>query len=188
VASPTSRESVNFATIASPFSTACSTFSALPDNMAEISAVASIIGVAGAGARLSLLLYEFASTVAPARGEIISVGHDISLSSAVLKQVASVLDNQKAARFSTTALGTTLEIVERCLVIFQEIDSDVRGLMKERADDKISSVTLNFIAKVKWTFKRSEVRLLQGTLDSMKTTLQLMLTMLDISERIYSGG
>jgi hypothetical protein len=82
--------------------------------MAEVSAIASIVGVAGAGAKLSLLLYKFASTVVSARSDVIAAGHDISLSSAVLKQVASVFDNQKAARFSTTALGTTLDIVERC--------------------------------------------------------------------------
>jgi hypothetical protein len=152
--------------------------------MAEISAIASIISVAGAGAKLSLLLYEFASTVASARTEVISVGRDISLSCAVLKQVASVFGNQKAARFSTTALGTALDIVERCQGIFQEIDCIVRGLMNDGADGTKSSNS--FIAKVKWAFKRSRVQLLQGTLDSMKITLQLMLTTLDLSERIYS--
>ena len=152
--------------------------------MVEIAAIASIVSVAGAGAKLSLFLYEFASTVASARGEVISVGRDISLACAVLKQVASVFGNEKTARFSPTALGTTSNIVKRCQDIFQEIDNIVRGLMDDRADGTNSS--MGFINKVIWAFKRSRVQLLQGTLDSMKITLQLMLTTLDYSERIYS--
>jgi hypothetical protein len=151
---------------------------------AEIPAIASIVGVARTGAKLSLLLYEFASTVASARAEVISVGRDISLACAVLKQVASVFGNEKMARFSTTALGTTSDIVERCQDIFQEIDCIVRDLMKDRADG--TKPSMGFINKVIWAFKRSRVQLLQGTLDSMKITLQLMLTTLDYSERIYS--
>lgn len=47
--------------------------------MAEIGLVASVAGVACAGAKLSVILYKFGSTVASARKDVVSVGHDIAL-------------------------------------------------------------------------------------------------------------
>lgn len=35
-----------------------------------------------------------------------------------MRQLGSALDNQKPARFSSNAIGTTLEMVERCQDIF----------------------------------------------------------------------
>jgi hypothetical protein len=149
-------------------------------NMAELSALASIAGVAGAGAKLSVLLYEFASTVASARLEVLSVGRDVALFSAVLRQVSSALENQQATRFPISAIGTTFDIVERCQGIFEEIESIVGRLKRDRGEG--SDATVSFIAKVKWAFKRSRVRLLQGTLDLMKITLHIMLMTLELSE------
>ncbi|KAH6666899.1 hypothetical protein B0J14DRAFT_704958 [Halenospora varia] len=155
-----------------------------PSKMAEIPALASIVGVASAGAKLSLLLYDFAASVASAKGDILAVGRDVALFCAVLRQVGSVFGNQKAARFSSSALDTTLEIVERCKAIFEELNTIVQKLVKDRGDG--AEAVVGFVAKVKWTFKRSRVRLLQGSLDSMKITLHLMLTTLDFSDKIYS--
>lgn len=157
-----------------------------PPKMAEIGLIASVAGVAGAGAKLSMLLYEFASTVASARNDILSVGRDISLFCAVLQQVGLVLDCQTGVQFSSTALDTTFGIVDRCQIIFDDLHGIVQGLKTDKADG--SSQSIGFIAKVKWTFKRSKVRLLMGTLDSMKITLHLMLTTLVMSEKLYLHG
>jgi hypothetical protein len=154
--------------------------------MAEIGLTASVVGVAGAGAKLSMILYGFASTVALARKEIDSVSRDISLFSGMLKQVGRVLSSQKGVRFSTKALDTTLGIVDRCQVIFDDIHGIVQGLKTDKADG--SSQSIGFVNKVKWTFKMPKVRLLMGTLDSMMITLHLMLTTLNISEKLNLHG
>lgn len=67
--------------------------------MAEIGAIASITGVVGFGAQLSMLIYDFASAVGSARSEVLSVGREISLFCAVLKQVGLVLENPGPTRF-----------------------------------------------------------------------------------------
>jgi len=56
--------------------------------MEAIGAIASIVGVAGAGAKLSIVLFEFASTVSSAGQEVRQIGIEISLFCSVLKQLS----------------------------------------------------------------------------------------------------
>jgi hypothetical protein len=52
--------------------------SSLHLGMAEIGAIATIVGIAGAGAKLSIVLFEFASQVGSAGLEIRQIGTEIS--------------------------------------------------------------------------------------------------------------
>jgi hypothetical protein len=149
--------------------------------MAEIGAIASIVGVAGAGAKLSLVLFEFASTVGSARVEVERVGTEISQFCAVLTQLRSTLKKARARRFSLSAISTTQDILERCQKIFKEIEDIVAPLQRNTGNSKESSVDL--VARVKWTFKRSKVQVLQKTLESSKNSLQLMLQVLDLAQK-----
>jgi hypothetical protein len=74
--------------------------------MAEIGAIASITGVAGVGAKLSILLFEFASTVGSAGTDVKRIGIEIYLFCSVLKQLQSTLTKAKAYRYSLSALQT----------------------------------------------------------------------------------
>ena len=93
--------------------------------MEAIGAIASIIGVAGAGAKLSIMLFEFASTAGSAGQEVKRIGIEISLFCSVLKQLQSTLTKAKAYRYSLSALETTQEILDRCQEAFQEIENVV---------------------------------------------------------------
>lgn len=153
--------------------------------MAEIGLVASITGVAAFGAKISVSLFEFASLVGFAKDEVMSVGQEVSLFCAVLSQISSVLENgNKSARFSPTALQATSEISTRCKAIFGEIDGTVKRLQK--GCDGNGETKISWFGRVKWTFQRSRVQLLRGSLDSMKITLHLMLATLEFSEKVYS--
>jgi predicted glycosyl hydrolase (DUF1957 family) len=153
--------------------------------MEAIGAIVSIIGVVGAGAKLSILLFEFASTVGSAGQEVRQIGIEISLFCSVLKQLQSTLSNAKACRYSLSALEATQEILDRCQEIFKEIDAIVVSLrLRKRSDEHSSEATQDLIARVKWTFKRSQVQLLRTTLESCKVTLHIMLTTLDIAQKI----
>jgi hypothetical protein len=157
--------------------------------MAEtIGLISGIAGIAAAGAKVSLSLYQFASTVESARTDIISVGQEISLLCAVLTQISTAIDNQRLVRFTPDACHTTYEIVERCRSIFEEISEIIDGLrgkqVLENAED--GEGRMRWIQRVKWVFKRTRVQMLRKSLDSMKITLHLMLTTLDFSEKIHS--
>jgi len=151
--------------------------------MAEIGAIASIIGVAGAGAKLSIMLFEFASSVGSAGAEVKRIGIEISLFCSVLKQLQSTLTKAKAYRYSLSALETTQEVLDRCQDVFEEIEGIVDGLRKRGTGEAVET-SMGLIARVKWTFKRSKVQVLRTTLESCKITLHLMLTTLEFAQKI----
>jgi hypothetical protein len=148
--------------------------------MEAIGAIASIVGVAGAGAKLSIVLFEFASTLGSAGREVRQIGIEISLFCSVLKQLQSTLTKAKAYRYSLSAIETTEEILKRCQEVFKEIDGIIYGLRKRGNAEP----SVDLIARVKWTFKRSQVQVLRKTLESCKVTLHLMLSTLDFAQKI----
>jgi hypothetical protein len=152
--------------------------------MAEVGIASGIAGLLAFGAKLAMSLYEVTDTVASARGEISSIGRDISLFCTVLKRVPDALDKPQAARFSTTALLTISEVTDRCLEIFTEIDGTLKKSKSRGDGDGESSIKV--VGRVKWAFRRPRVLLLLGTLNSMKITLLLMLQTLEFSEKVYS--
>jgi hypothetical protein len=151
--------------------------------MEAIGAIASIVGVAGAGAKLSIVLFEFASTVGSAGQEVKQIGIEISLFCSVLKQLQSTLSKAKACRYSLSAIETTAEILDRCQEIFDEIKAIVTSLSTRNVERSVES-TRKFINSVKWTFKRSKVQLLRTTLESCKVTLHIMLSTLEFAQTI----
>jgi hypothetical protein len=153
--------------------------------MEAIGAIASIVGVAGAGAKLSIVLFEFASTVSSAGQEVRQIGIEISLFCSVLKQLQSTLIKAKTCRYSLSAIETTAEILDRCQQIFNEIEAIVTGLSSgNRSVERSTESTRKLINNVKWTFKRSKVQLLRTTLESCKVTLHIMLSTLEFAQKI----
>jgi hypothetical protein len=55
--------------------------------MAEIGTIASVIGIAGTGAKLSIALFNFASTIGSAAIEITAIGIEISQFCGVAKHI-----------------------------------------------------------------------------------------------------
>lgn len=151
--------------------------------MAEaVGAIASIVGIAGAGAKLSIVLFEFASSVGSAGVEARQIGTEISLFCSVLKQLQSTLTKARSYRYSISAIETTQEILDRCQDVFKEIEEIVEGLRKKRG--RATEASVDLVSRVKWTFKRSHVQMLRTTLESCKITLHIMLTTLEFAQKI----
>ncbi|KUJ07768.1 uncharacterized protein LY89DRAFT_789455 [Mollisia scopiformis] len=153
--------------------------------MAELAAIASIVGVAAKGAQLSMVLFEFGSTIGSARSEVNQIATEISQFCGVLKQLHSTLTRAQARRYSISAIATTQDILKRCQEIFKEIEDIVHPLQKSTGKSN-EQLSVDVIARVKWTFKRSKVQVLQKTLESSKNTLQLMLLVLDLARKTVS--
>jgi Ras association (RalGDS/AF-6) domain len=155
--------------------------------MAEIGLIASIIGVATTGAKLSLILYQFADAVGSAARDVRIVASEISLFCSVLRQLDSTLQKAKAARYSLTALAAAEAIMAECQRVFREIQDLVNGLKRESVSTP-EELVIAWTARVKWVFQRSKVLIYRRTLESMKATLLLMLTTLTIVERVSLKG
>ena len=99
--------------------------------MAEIGLIASVIGVAGAGLKLSITLYTFSETVATAADSIKAIAKDVSLTSAVLEELGSNLKHDEQARlYSGTALKTAQTVVVDCEAVFKQIDGALSKSME----------------------------------------------------------
>ena len=146
--------------------------------MAEvIGLIASIVGVAGAGATLSIAIFDIASTIGASGKELQDLSTEISLLCSVFKQLETLLSHAHF-RYSNAAVETTRKILERCKEVFSELNDIVKEL-PPRNDNSIPSVDF-----VKWLgFKRSKVKLIKSTLESCKLTLGIMLSTMQLAEK-----
>lgn len=150
--------------------------------MAEIGIVASVIGIVGAGTKLSIVIFDFAASIGTAGRELQNVATEISGLCSVLKQLQTVLEH---AHFqpSAEAIESAQKIIEQCLKVFTEIEDVVAALRRAKGDDLFPSV--DFVGKVKWTFsKKSQVLMLRSTLEACKSTLSVMLVTMLLAERV----
>ena len=150
--------------------------------MAEVGAIASIIGIVRAGAKLSLLLLDFASSIGSAGAEVRSIGTEISLFCCVLKQLERTLTQAKNRRYSISAVETTQEILDHCRVIFKDLQIIFEEIQENKAHS--SETSIDFLGRIKWTLKRSKVQMHRATLESCKITLHIMLTTLEFAQKV----
>jgi len=148
--------------------------------MAEIGAIASVIGIVTAGQNLSTTLIEFASTVGSAAADIEAIATEISHVCLVLKRIESILRNARSnERYSVTALADIQQITSQCQLDFDKIREILEGLKKGKPKP-------DFRSRLIWTLKRPRVQILQKTSEKSKATLALLLTTLLVASSVPS--
>jgi hypothetical protein len=140
--------------------------------------IASIIGVAGAGFRLSVLLNVVGSEVASAGLEIHSISKGISLFSLMLKQVGQTLQAPDSIH-SHEAEQAAKQITTECQQIFEEIGNMLDKVRTRRQDGSWGPTA---IQKFKWCFKKHKVTYLLAQLESLKLSLSVMLQILQLGK------
>jgi len=145
------------------------------------SIIASVIGVAGAGFRLSLILNAVGVELATAEVEIQSMARGISSFSLMLKQVGMTLEESKSIA-SQSALDTAKEITGQSQVVFDEIKNMVE--MVQKRDDKGNLRSITVAQRIKWCFKKQRVQYLLGQLESLNLSLSIMLQTLQLGKRL----
>ncbi|MCJ1400375.1 hypothetical protein MMC11_003580 [Xylographa trunciseda] len=133
--------------------------------MAEVvGLVASVVGIAAFGAKLSLTLYEYGDTVVHARKQIDNIANEVTLCSSVLQHIGTVLETEEATYSPALAL-TTKRIIQECKDLFHEIRSKVRHRKRQRGKG---------IRRVQWLFDKPRATELKAELEGLKSTLMLM--------------
>ena len=154
--------------------------------MAEVALLGSIVQIADVGIRLSLRLYAFGETVASADQTILAISKDISLTSAVLKELSSVFGNQSEKIHSQNAVGTAESVVKECSAVFHEIEnmllSKVPSLHSNAAEKRSRATTL--LERLRWPTIKEKIKLLNCNLDRMKSTLTLMLNVIIYAKQV----
>ena len=159
----------------------------LPDSATDTlmnSTTASIVAVAGAGFRLSLVLNAVGVEMVNADCDIQSIAKSISLFSLMLKQVGKTMEEGNAIA-SPGAIATATEIKDQSQVVFDEIKGMIE--MSQRRDDQGHLRSITIAQRVKWCFKKQKVQYLLGQLESLKLSLSIMLQILQLGKAIAAN-
>lgn len=141
--------------------------------MAEVAA--SIIAISTFGVKLTLTLYDLGSTVSSARQQTDQIAKHVTLYSNVLELLAERLEAD-APNISEAAIDLVEELYDQS----DELFGRIRALLprKNGRDD------LRLLQKIAWTFKKTKVDLLVGELEYLKSTVQLLVTVIFTGKRI----
>jgi N-terminal domain on NACHT_NTPase and P-loop NTPases len=140
--------------------------------------IASVIGVAGAGFRLSLILNAVGCEIASAGMEIHSISKGVTLFSLMLKQVGQALQAPDSVH-SSEALETAQEITNECQMVFDEIREMLDKVTSKKGDgSSMPSIQQRF----RWCFKKGRVQYLLAQLESLKLSLLVMLQILQLGK------
>ena len=141
--------------------------------MDPISAVASIVGLIGAAAKVSECLFKFIRSVKEAPKLASSVLQEVSEISACLNQLQSYLMGTKAASRPHDHLLMIEPIIialSDCVFIFSELEGIVDGL---KPSDPTQPAKLT-----QWIIKERVIKTLLARLHNSKASLNLMMTTL----------
>jgi hypothetical protein len=154
--------------------------------MAEVVGLAaSIIQIAGAGTKLSIALYNFANSAAKADYEVSNIADDVQLTTSALNGVGKVLEEEDAQSvIKKEAIVHANGIIKRCESVFDEIRLLIEKRQKAGQDGKIS---LSALGKLAWPMKEQRVQLLKQKLESLKTSLLVLLGVLQLANLQTKG-
>ncbi|KAJ5444230.1 uncharacterized protein N7458_008102 [Penicillium daleae] len=152
--------------------------------LSSIAAETSIIRVAGAGFRLSLLLNAAACQLAQSRIEIHSIAKGISLFALTLKHLGQALERTELGR-TTEASEKAWEIASQGQMVFVEIEHMLDKLQGTDAHEDLNRIPVQ--ERLKWCFRKQHVTYLLAQLESLKLSLIVMTRILQLGELLKPG-
>ncbi|KAL2072028.1 hypothetical protein VTL71DRAFT_11371 [Oculimacula yallundae] len=138
--------------------------------MAEIGLIASIIGIAGAGAKISKGLWDVAKAFGSAGKDVKLVASEISTLCRVFTQLGKTLTGEsEAARNAERLAGDVLEMCDDLLKESQEL-LDVLKPLVEMSEHHFGKSKL----RLQWLFKKSKFAAHKQSLGMLQGTLTLL--------------
>lgn len=147
------------------------------------SIIATIIGIAGAAFRLSLVLNAVGVEMAPTDLDIQNLARAISNYAFILKQLALTLESCKSIA-TQTAMETAKQIADQSQLIFDDIKDMTELDQRKDEHGNLRSIAVN--QRVKWCFKQQRLQYLLGQLESLKLSLSIMLQVLQFGKLLVS--
>ncbi|KAF3045777.1 hypothetical protein E8E11_005211 [Didymella keratinophila] len=141
--------------------------------MAEVVGLAaSVLQIGGAGAKLSVELYNFISTASRADKEVMYIADDVELTSNVLSEVGRVLAGDDAKKLvNQKAVQHAKDLIKQCEEVFNKLNDVVQ---RARRPDGNGKLRIGFRAKMSWPMKEQRVELLRRRLETLKSSLQVL--------------
>jgi hypothetical protein len=148
--------------------------------MAEIlGVVSSLISVSGAAIQLTKTLYDFGSTTAAAREQVDYIGKNVSFYSDVLELLVEQLESDRPVH-SKKAISLAERVFDHSYDLFDRIEDLIPD--RRRTRDQFT-----FLQRVAWNFKKTQVNLLVGEIEHLKSTVQLLVQVLCAARQIHAS-
>ncbi|KIW19356.1 hypothetical protein PV08_03651 [Exophiala spinifera] len=144
--------------------------------------IASILGVAGAGFRLSLILNAISCEIVNAGFEVHGISKGVTLFSTMLKQTGVVLQAADSVH-SNEAIETARSIADEGTRVFDEIHDMLDRLGTKSSD---GNATPSLQQRFRWCFKKNRVTYLMAQLESLKLSLAVMLQVIQLGQLMAS--
>ncbi|KAF2434829.1 hypothetical protein EJ08DRAFT_693322 [Tothia fuscella] len=142
----------------------------------------AIAGVASAGGALAKSLYALYHSARDAYKEAKDVARHLALLKSVLQELKRTV-RKRGDQFSPTVRQDIRGILLHCQEIFDRIEILTSPLLPgERAERPVARLG----GRIKWHFKKVEVRLLNAQLDSITMTINLLVTMVMVGHHLSS--
>jgi hypothetical protein len=133
----------------------------------------AIAGVVATGAAIAKGLYELYRSVISSHKDAQDIATHIEFVNAALRVLRQTL--QQSDGIESEAFGNDIQLVlSKCRDIFHSV-SKVTNTITPRSGGNVGPVT-RFGGKVQWFFKKTEVKLLIARLDSIQTSINLMVS------------
>ena len=133
---------------------------------------ASLLAVASAAAAISKTLFKLADTLGNSNYEIRSIGKEVSAFARVVEDLYEFLEDAKEL-ISQQAIANALDIMATCDATFAIIKRKLKFRAGKRAN--------NFWQGVQWSFRREKVKPLCARLESYKSTLIMMISVIKLA-------
>jgi hypothetical protein len=139
-----------------------------------------IVRMASIGTKLSTTIMSYASAVADADKSMVDIAGDVALTSNVLTSVGNFLTERDNGVVATpSALKDAKAILTRCHDTFAEIKAIVD---KSAKTDDNGNRKSSKRAKLTWPIKSNKAELLKSRLESLKSSLMLLLQVLSFAK------
>lgn len=142
--------------------------------MDPVSGAASLIALGTLATNVATTLFQICRDVKGARREIEEVGNTVSLLGTVLFELEETL-NQNEWHHPRRLDRTVFEVINRCQQILHAIKgiSGLENGAPQRATMRV---------RLMWCIKKDRVKLLQASLESLKSTLSVLMNVVLLSK------
>jgi hypothetical protein len=150
--------------------------------MAEIGLIASIVGVATLGSKISITLFQLASAFGSAASDVRFVAADTS----ALALVLTNLSNTLRARESRDSDGE--QIAGAVLLLCRSVMDDSQELITllDPLIQASGTPSQKALLRVRWLFEKSKFATHRQGLESLKSTLNLLIATMSFAASVES--
>jgi hypothetical protein len=138
--------------------------------MAEIGVIASVIGVASLGAKVSMMLFECGRDMRHWREQTDEIASEVNTFTNVLRELGMVLKVQEGF-YTDDAVRIVEATLKDCKAVFKQIRSKIK--FKQRST-----------AGLRWLFKKSRAKELKSRMEALKSSMSLILQVVQLGRKV----